>query len=1285
MTDDFLRLVSQANPAASQYQQANNGYPPSQSNNPYNDRSPQLMDPFFDDDDDNIADSAFGNPAVMKSQESNLPLAAAGASPAGHSKVTLGEGVPQGWNFDDDDLQPNSSQPFQGSGHFPGTKPEKPSAIKSLKSRKWKWPWAKEKELAGERLIALNNSAANSEFGSNFVSTSKYNLATFVPKFLFEQFSKYANLFFLFTACIQQIPGVSPTNRYTTIAPLAAVLLASAFKEMQEDLKRHQSDSELNARKAKVLTQQGTFAEKKWKDIEVGDVVRLESDDFIPADMLILSSSEPEGLCYIETSNLDGETNLKIKQASPHTASLTSPSLVNTLHGSLRSEQPNNSLYTYEGTLDLITNGGIPKQVPLGPDQVLLRGAQLRNTPWVYGLTVFTGHETKLMRNATSAPIKRTAVERQVNLQIIFLFILLLALSIGSTIGSSIRSWFFADAQWYLFETTTLGGRAKGFIEDILTFIILYNNLIPISLIVTMEVVKFQQAQFINWDLDMYYAKTDTPALCRTSSLVEELGQIEYVFSDKTGTLTCNEMEFKMCSIAGTAYADVVDESKRESEDGKDGWKTFAQMKTLLESANPFQDMPSTSSASLASEQEQDVVREFLTLLSVCHTVIPEIKNGKMVYQASSPDEAALVSGAELLGYKFTTRKPKSVFIEVWGQQQEYEILNVCEFNSTRKRMSTIVRAPDGKIKLYTKGADTVILERLSKNQPFTEKTLAHLEEYATEGLRTLCIAYRDISEQEYRQWSTIYDQAAQTINGRGDALDSAAELIEKDLFLLGATAIEDKLQDGVPDTIHTLQMAGIKVWVLTGDRQETAINIGMSCRLISESMNLVIINEENAQDTAEFITKRLSAIKNQRSTGELEDLALVIDGKSLGFALEKELSKVFLELAIMCKAVICCRVSPLQKALVVKLVKKNQKAILLAIGDGANDVSMIQAAHVGVGISGVEGLQAARSADVAISQFRFLKKLLLVHGAWSYRRLSKLILYSFYKNIVLYMTQFWYSFFNNFSGQIAYESWTLSLYNVVFTVLPPLVIGMFDQFVSARILDRYPQLYTLGQKNEFFTKTSFWLWVANALYHSLILYGFSVILFWGDLKLADGLDSGHWFWGTTLYLAVLLTVLGKAALISDIWTKYTVAAIPGSFIFTMVFLPLYAIVAPAIGFSTEYSGIVPRLWSSAVFYIVIFLVPVFCLARDFAWKYYRRTYMPSSYHIAQELQKYNIPDYRPRQEQFQKAIKKVRATQRMRKNRGFAFSQTENSRQDQAKIIRAYDTSKAHARPSGY
>jgi phospholipid-transporting ATPase len=270
----------------------------------------------------------------------------------------------------------------------------------------------------------------------------------------------------------------------------------------------------------------------------------------------------------------------------------------------------------------------------------------------------------------------------------------------------------------------------------------------------------------------------------------------------------------------------------------------------------------------------------------------------------------------------------------------------------------------------------------------------------------------REIPDQEFQEWWKVYDKAQTTVSGnRAEELDKAAELLEHDFYLLGATAIEDRLQDGVPETIHTLQEAGIKVWVLTGDRQETAINIGMSCKLISEDMTLLIVNEENAAMTRDNIQKKLDAIRTQGDgTFAMDTLALVIDGKSLSYALEKDLERNFLDLACMCKAVICCRVSPLQKALVVKLVKRHKKAILLAIGDGANDVSMIQAAHIGVGISGMEGLQAARSADVAIAQFRFLRKLLLVHGAWSYQRVSKTILYSFYKNITLYMTQFWVS-----------------------------------------------------------------------------------------------------------------------------------------------------------------------------------------------------------------------------------------------------------------------------------
>ena len=376
------------------------------------------------------------------------------------------------------------------------------------------------------------------------------------------------------------------------------------------------------------------------------------------------------------------------------------------------------------------------------------------------------------------------------------------------------------------------------------------------SLFVTVEIVKYYQAYLINSDLDIYYSDTDTPAVCRTSSLVEELGQIEYIFSDKTGTLTCNMMEFKQCSIGGICYADEVPEDRRATmQDG---------MEVGIHDFN-------TMAENLKRHPSRELIHHFLTLLSTCHTVIPERMEGdpgEIKYQAASPDEGALVEGAVQLGYRFIARRPRSVTILVDGKEHEYDLLNICEFNSTRKRMSTILRGPDGKVRIYTKGADTVILERLSKDNPIVEATLQHLEDYATEGLRTLCLAMREVPDEEYLRWSAIYEKAATTINNRGEELDKAAELIERDLVFLGATAIEDRLQDGVPDTIHTLQTAGIKIWVLTGDRQETAINIGMSCKLISEDMTLIIINEETADATKDSIAKKLTAVRSQKDSG---------------------------------------------------------------------------------------------------------------------------------------------------------------------------------------------------------------------------------------------------------------------------------------------------------------------------------------------------------------------------------------------------------------------------------
>ncbi|ORY37234.1 phospholipid-translocating P-type ATPase [Rhizoclosmatium globosum] len=1173
-----------------------------------------------------------------------------------------------------------------------------------------------------QRTIALNDSVRNQvkDFSDNKISTTKYTVVTFLFKFLYEQFSKYANLFFLFIGCIQQIPGLSPVNRLGTLLPLSIVILASAAKEVAEDSKRAKQDAIVNATKVKTL-HGSQFVDKKWKDVVVGDIVRVENGQFFPADLILLSSSEPDALCYIETSNLDGETNLKIRQGIPETAHLLDPDSVSLLSGEIKSELPNNSLYTYEGTITF--DGG--KTVPLDPGQLLLRGAMLRNTRWIYGIVVFTGHETKLMRNATAAPIKSTKVERSVNKQIIFLFITLMALSILCSLGALLRTLSSNFESDVLLIQRSFA--VADFFWNILTFMILFNNLIPLSLIVTMEFVKYYIASLINADLDMYYEVNDTPATARTSSLVEELGQVDFIFSDKTGTLTCNIMEFKMCSIAGIAYAETVPEDKKAVVDDRGVLSGYHDFKTLLRNAEVH--------------ETAGVIADFCTLLSVCHTVIPERDESdpkNIIYQASSPDEGALVKGVQLLGYTFTTRRPKSVSVEHSGYTHEYEVLNICEFNSTRKRMSAVIRMPDGSIKLYIKGADTVIFERLAKRgNPYVDSTMIHLEDYANEGLRTLCLAYRDISESEYQEWSRIYDRAATTINNRSEALDDAAELIEKDLILLGATAIEDKLQDGVPDTIHTLANAGIKLWVLTGDRQETAINIGFSCKLLTEEMTILVCNESTHLDTKMFLMEKLdyfrkavaaaeaeaAASRKEKYSGfgkevwelidrggewlasqngavgmfrkivsgevkgidkdkvlDLEPFALVIDGRTLDFALEPDVKLIFLELACLCKAVVCCRVSPLQKALVVSLVKQNvDGAITLAIGDGANDVGMIQAAHVGVGISGMEGLQAARSADVAIAQFRYLEKLLLVHGGWAYDRLSKLVLYCFYKNITLYLIQFWFAFDNGFSGQTIFESWMQSCYNVMFTLCQPVALGIFDQYVNSRMLIKYPQLYRLGQRSEFYNNKTFIFWVANSFLHSFMIYWFMKVTSSESQMLADGRVVNIWLVGMNLYTIDIILVTLKAAITVNTWTWFTRLAVLGSLVAWMTLFPLYAWLAPMINLSPELYGIPGTMYSSWTFWFSILVVPVMPLIRDFVWKYYKRSYWPRSYHIIQEMQAFNIQDYRPRMDWFKKAVYKARQIQRLKRSRGFAFSQTETG---QANLIRNYDTT--IKKPSG-
>ena len=533
-----------------------------------------------------------------------------------------------------------------------------------------------------------------------------------------------------------------------------------------------------------------------------------------------------------------------------------------------------------------------------------------------------------------------------------FLFLILIVIALASALGSQIVKNNGDDHSYISADNDN-----DSFFFNVLTFFILYNNLIPISLLVTIEFVKFIQAYYINKDSEMYHEGTDTYALARTSNLNEELGQIKYVFSDKTGTLTENVMNFKECSIAGEKFSsETLDSLKVENEGDPNAIQLAA-------------------SSSYRNFQANENSKLFFVSMAVCHTVIPERleggQTGEVEYNASSPDEKALVEGAAHFGFQFIERHPNTVEVKIEGQNiEEFEVLDTIEFTSTRKRMSCVTRFPNGKICLLIKGADNIINDRLGPSErthrQYLSSTFGHLEDFARKGLRTLCFAVRDIPEAEYKAWKEEYIEACNAIENREEKVEEVAAKLERDLTLIGATAIEDKLQDGVPETIANLLSANIKVWILTGDKQETAINIGHSCKLLSQDVPLIILNTTDLDTTREEITKELADKK--ASSGD-DAVSLIIDGKTLVHALNDSLRKDFIDLCSMCNAVICCRVSPIQKAEVVELVQEHTKAITLSIGDGANDVAMIQKAQIGVGISGNEGLQV-NSKDNQIRPF---------------------------------------------------------------------------------------------------------------------------------------------------------------------------------------------------------------------------------------------------------------------------------------------------------------------------
>ncbi|XP_032153697.1 probable phospholipid-transporting ATPase IM isoform X9 [Sapajus apella] len=855
-------------------------------------------------------------------------------------------------------------------------------------------------------------------FQDNRIHTSKYNILTFLPINLFEQFQRVANAYFLCLLILQLIPEISSLTWFTTIVPLVLVITMTAVKDATDDFFRHKSDNQVNNRQSEVLID-SKLQNEKWMNVKVGDIIKLENNQFVAADLLLLSSSEPHGLCYVETAELDGETNLKVRQALSVTSELGADiSRLARFDGIVVCEAPNNKLDKFMGILSWKDS-----KHPLNNEKIILRGCILRNTSWCFGMVIFAGPDTKLMQNSGKTKFKRTSIDRLMNTLVLWIFGFLICLGIILAIGNSIWESQIGD-QFRTFLFWNEGEKSSVF-SGFLTFwsyIIILNTVVPISLYVSVEVIRLGHSYFINWDRKMYYSRKATPAEARTTTLNEELGQIEYIFSDKTGTLTQNIMTFKRCSINGKIYGEVHDDLGQKMEVTQEKEPVNFSVKSQVGREFQFFDHSLLESIELGDPK----VHEFLRLLTLCHTVMSEENSaGELIYQVQSPDEGALVTAARNFGFIFKSRTPETITIEELGTPVTYQLLAILDFNNTRKRMSVIVRNPEGQIKLYSKGADTILFEKLHpSNEDLLSLTSDHLSEFAGEGLRTLAIAYRDLDDKYFKEWHKMLEDANVATEERDERIAGLYEEIERDLMLLGATAVEDKLQEGVIETVTSLSLANIKIWVLTGDKQETAINIGYACNMLTDDMNDVFVIAGNtAIEVREELRKAKENLFGQNSNFS--------NGHVVG--------------------------------------EKKQQLELDSV------------------------VEETVTGDYA----------LIING----------------------------------HSLTVYDQWFITLFNIVYTSLPVLAMGIFDQDVSDQNSMDCPQLYRPGQLNLLFNKRRFFICVLHGIYTSFVLFFIPYGAFY-NVAGEDGQHiSDYQSFAVTMATSLVIVVSVQIALDTSYWT----------------------------------------------------------------------------------------------------------------------------------------------------
>ncbi|GAA6016553.1 hypothetical protein JCM10207_002838 [Rhodosporidiobolus poonsookiae] len=1054
------------------------------------------------------------------------------------------------------------------------------------------------------------------------------------------------------------------------------------------------------------------WVKESWEDLRVGDFVRLHGDESVPADLIICATSEEENVCYVETKNLDGETNLKSRSAVPELTHLrTSSDLANRAHFVIRAEPPDVNMFTYNAAVELhdgrVGKDGRPLKCPVNLNTMLLRGTVVRNTDWVIGVVVMSGRDTKIVMNSGGTPSKRSKVERQMNPMVFLnLFLLSLMTVMCALVDHYIQVDKYPEGAPWLFNANRSDDNPN--INGIITWanaLIAFQNIVPISLYISIEFTRLVQAGFIWGDDDMKGNGRRTTA--RSWNLSDDLGQIEYIFSDKTGTLTQNAMLFRQCSVAGKVY--VGDEqpvsststtapndlsekpqSTASSDDaatrvpsGHGDGDEKAKTKLADQVLAPFHDREIEADLAKRDSTHAKNLYNFFCNLALCHTVLTSEEDGLLSYKAQSPDEAALVQAAADVGFVFLGRDKDTLRIQTPHDADvvEFQLLNVLEFTSARKRMSVVLRKMSegegqGQLFLLSKGADNVIFERLAAgNDDLKKQTDKHLEDFANEGLRTLCLAYKPLSEEEYEEWEHEYHEATTLIDNREAEIERVSDKLEQNLILLGATAIEDRLQDGVPEAIADLKRAGIKIWVATGDKLETAIAIGKTCNLLSRDMNLIIIKGGEYEKSNSAYSQLRGALERFFDVEGLADLlehqppdaqprrpdgprrssslrrsmqlhrtttgvsgvsdivgddngdrpggyGLVIDGSSLRHAFAEPYTKdILLELATRCKAVVCCRTSPLQKALIVRLVKDGLGSMCLAIGDGANDVSMIQAADIGVGVAGEEGLQAVNSSDYAMGQFRFLKRLLLVHGHWSYMRNSNMIVNFFYKEIIGIGVLFWFQFYCGYSATTVYEYTYLLFWNVFWTLVPVIFIGIFDRNVGERVLMAIPELYEVGRRGKLFGIIRFSVYMFDGIYQSAVIYFFILYAYDSTSARSDGYDVNMYEFSTIMAVAAVLAANFYNGLNTFSWNWWVLAGVLIGPVLIVLYTAVYSAFPPSLIWTYVW-GNNHYLWPSAYWWLLLLFTILLSLGPRYLYRYIAENYFPTDIDILRQMEK---------------------------------------------------------------